>query len=116
MFKRMLATSIAAVVFGLVPGLATATQPATIQLTCSGGTVGTCNVSAQGGGYAAGSATSFHWTGTDIVIAPTGMSATYQCPTATTTGVIKAYPGVDSSGREPLSASVYIQCAATSGS
>jgi hypothetical protein len=122
MGTKLLATlfggAIASVILA-IPVAAMATQPATATLSCSGGTSGTCNVSAQGGGYAAGSETTFTWEGSNVSITPTGpASASFACPassgggsstvTGNIYGVISAYSG---DGNRRLGASTYIQCA-----
>ncbi len=114
--KKTAAFSVAAIAFSVAaaaPVTAFATQDAYVQLSCTGGTSGTCTVSARGGGLASGSATAFHWRGTDISIVPTGpTTATFSCPShATPTGYITAFTGRDGqAGEMVLSASTYIVC------
>jgi hypothetical protein len=111
--KAVLASALAAVVF--IPSLASAGQNAYANLTCTGGTTGSCTATAQSGGPgASGAATEFNWKGTNITVTATGPNtATYSCNPylkSYGTGAIKAFTGQDPTGIEPLSASVYISC------
>jgi len=96
-----------------IPSIALA-DVASIQLTCTGLSSGTCTISGQGSAIAGQVRTmaNFIWEGTNVAVTQTSQTAvSYICNTNGTTGlsIIKAYLGIDlDTGKEPLSASVFV--------
>ncbi len=107
MVKRKLPACLVASAFVTLPGLAAAGQSTMVQMNCSGARRVRVPCTDSRAAMDQGLRPRSIRVGTDIITPPTGTTANYQCTTSSQSGYgsgyIKAYTGVDGSGREPLS-------------